>query len=80
MLWSLKVAHFANTQGSIKVRQDCRDPFIAKQANKNDTSLRLKGTSQLLRGSKTKSSQTKFLLLRLAKIITRSAGREAAVV
>lgn len=80
MLLSLKVAHFADTQGSIKVRQDYWGPFIAEQGNKNDTSPRLKGTSRLLRGSEAKSSQTKFLLLRLAKIITRSAERKATIV
>lgn len=69
MVLSLKVAHTADTPGSIKVGQDDGGPFMAKQGNKNDTSRRLKGTSPLLRGSKAKSSQTKFLLPRLAKII-----------
>lgn len=53
MLSSLKVAHFADTWGSFKNQTGlhCRGPFIGNQGNKNDTSQRLRGTSQLLRGS-----------------------------
>lgn len=70
MLLSRKVAHVADTQASIKVKQDCGGSFMAKQGNKNDTSWHLRGSSPLLRGPETKSSQRKFLLSRLAEIIT----------